>query len=115
MSGLAVCVVGEVSDFPLSATGCSTPSPAGDRRRGRMREETEFSGMGISLTSPTTLTAAGGRAELRSRLVAVRGELVERLARDKIEAGTLALLAGINAAIEACEAAAEPPADIAAT
>jgi hypothetical protein len=47
------------------------------------------------------------RAELRSLLIAMRAELVERLTRDKIEAGTLALLAGINAAIEATKAPAE--------
>ncbi len=41
----------------------------------------------------------------------MRAELIERMACDKIEAGTFALLAGINAAIEACEAAAGLPAD----
>ncbi len=52
------------------------------------------------------------RSELRARLVAMRAKLVERLACDKIEGGTLALLAGINAAIEACLAAVKPPADM---
>jgi hypothetical protein len=53
-------------------------------------------------------------AGLRVRLIAMRAELVERLACDGIEGGTLALLAGINAAIEACDLAAERPADMVA-
>lgn len=48
-------------------------------------------------------------AELRHRLLAMRAELVEQMTRDRIEGGSLTLLAGINAAIEACEAAAEAP------
>ncbi|HVB16496.1 MAG TPA: hypothetical protein VNF04_08190 [Stellaceae bacterium] len=48
-------------------------------------------------------------------MIAMRGDLVEQMARDGIEGGTLALLAGVNAAIEACEATAETPVDMPAT
>jgi hypothetical protein len=43
--------------------------------------------------------------KLHGWLTTMRAELVERLAREGIEGGTLALLPGINAAIEACDAA----------
>jgi hypothetical protein len=43
--------------------------------------------------------------KLHGRLTTMRAELVERLARDGIEGGTLTLLPGVNAAIEACGAA----------
>lgn len=49
-------------------------------------------------------------AELRRRLVVMRAELVESMARDQIDAGTLALLAGVAAAIDATEAAGDAPA-----
>jgi hypothetical protein len=39
-------------------------------------------------------------AALLSRLVAMRRELIEGMARDRIDGGSLALLAGIAAAIE---------------
>ena len=55
--------------------------------------------------------AIDDRAVLRARLIAMRAELVEQMARDRIEGGTLALLARINVAIEAIEAAGEAPAD----
>ena len=37
----------------------------------------------------------------------MRGELIERMARDRINAGSLARLAGINASIEAIQPAAD--------
>ncbi len=51
-----------------------------------------------------------GRTWLRAHLIAMRAEPVNWLVRDGIEGGTLALWAGINAAIEATEAAVEAPA-----
>ncbi len=53
----------------------------------------------------------GALSELHGRLAMLQAELVEQLARDGIEGGTLALLAGINAAIAATEATAEAPAE----
>lgn len=56
-------------------------------------------------------TPTDSRAALCSRLIAIRAELIERMARESIDASTLALLAGSNATIDACEAA-EVPADV---
>lgn len=67
--------------------------------------------MGVSLTSPTTLTAPDGRTKLRHRLITIRSELVERMARDRTEGGTLALLAGVRAATKAIETG-EAPVDL---
>ena len=53
------------------------------------------------------------RAEARGRLTVMRAELVKWLVRDGVEGGTLALIAGVNAAIEAIDATAEAPADAA--
>ena len=50
------------------------------------------------------------RVGLRACLIGMRAELVERMARAGIEGGTLTLLAGVSAAIEATEAVAEAPA-----
>ena len=40
-------------------------------------------------------------------MTAMRGELIEPMARDRINAGSLARLAGINASIEAIQLAAD--------
>ncbi len=53
----------------------------------------------------------GALSELHARLIAMRAKLLKWLVRDGIEGGTLARLAGINAAIEACEAVANLSAD----
>ena len=67
--------------------------------------------MGVSLTSPTTLTAPDVRTKLRHRLITIRGEVVERMARDRTDGGTLALLAGVSAATKAIETG-EAPVDL---
>jgi hypothetical protein len=62
---------------------------------------------------PTTSSpdAHAPHSALRSDLVAMRTDLVERLAHDGINAGFLQLLADVNAAIEALDAV--PPEDAA--
>jgi len=56
------------------------------------------------VSEPTVSPAAGEVAAPRARLVATRAELIEWQVRDGIEGGTLALLAGIGATLEALDA-----------
>ena len=99
----------------MSGQGNAAGHP--DRTGHPSLEDVRLSGLSEAPRAPSDLAREepDNRAGLRARLLAMRAELVERLACDKIEGGTLALLAGINAAIEAYEAAAEEPADVVAT